>query len=506
MKWNFLIFLSIMVLPFTGMGQRVVYSDYDRDDSRDMNFEIIGKMNGNVLVYKNMKWKHRIMLYDGNMKTVSTVNLDFFPEKTLNVDFVTYPDHFYMIYQYQKNRIVHCMGINMDANGNKLSEPVELDTTRLPNFDDNKIYSTIVSEDKQKIMVFKIQKKSEKISFVTLLFDNKLKLINKTRQTLNFDNRTDNYREFLLDNEGNFVFTFDREPINRDYSNGLKLGIKAPLQDTFSFQTIDLENKFINDVSIKIDNLNKKYLLNAFYYLKNRGSVEGVLTYIWDVWGQKKYTINFTSFDDALRTEARRDGSHKIAFDEYYIRQAIVKKDGGFLLLAEDYSSQSRINNNSQSNRWDYYNNPYMYSPNSYYYYNPYYGGYYYRPISSFNNQNTRYFYDNLMVMSINRYGQPEWQKIIQKNQVDDDDDNFLSYATFNSGGEIHFLFNMDSKNQIITDQSIAADGSIKRNATLRSQEKGYQFMTRLSKQVGARELLVPCLYRGFICFAKVDF
>ncbi|HMI80073.1 MAG TPA: hypothetical protein VK484_14835, partial [Ferruginibacter sp.] len=88
----------------------------------------------------------------------------------------------------------------------------------------------------------------------------------------------------------------------------------------------------------------------------------------------------------------------------------------------------------------------------------------------------------------------------------DDDDDNFLSFSNVTSGGEIHFLFNIDKKNQIIGDQSIAPDGTVKRNPTLKSQEKGYEFMPRHSKQVGASQVIVPCAYRGYICFAKIDF
>ena len=109
------------------------------------------------------------------------------------------------------------------------------------------------------------------------------------------------------------------------------------------------------------------------------------------------------------------------------------------------------------------------------------------------------------MVLSVDKDGRADWAKVIHKDQFDDDDDNFLSSSTMNSGGEIHFIYNMDTKNQIISDQSVTADGTVKRNVTLKSQERGYEFMSRLSKQVGARQLIIPCSYRSYICFAKVD-
>lgn len=509
----FLLIGGFFLLPALVSAQTVSYSDYERDDGRDMNFEIIGKMNGNFLVYKNMRWKHKLCVFDNNMDTKAIINLDFLPDKTLNVDFITYPDFFYMVYQYQKRNIIHCLAVKMDGEGKKLGEPVELDTTQIPLFSENKIYSIINSEDKQKLMVFKMQKKNEKLFLVTLLFDDKLQLLNKSRMTVPYNERRDNYGDFLLDNEGNLITTLATEPFNKDYSNELSLITKAPLKDSLEYHDINLNKFYIDNVKLKVDNLNKRYIINSFVYKKNRGSVEGLLSCSWDKIQQRVFMSGIINFSDSLRADARRDGQLRNAFDEFVIRQVIVRKDGGFLLVTEDFSSQSNnINNPNQINRWNnsfypytqFSNSPYSLYPNSYYSYNPYYNSYY-RPMSSYNNQNVRYYYDNIVVFNMNKEGNIDWTKVIHKDQMDDNDDNFLSYSIMNSGGEIHFLFNMDRNNQIITDQSLAPNGQDTRNATLKSQEKGYQFMTKLSKQVGSRQLLIPCLYRGYICFAKVD-
>ncbi len=195
----------------------------------------------------------------------------------------------------------------------------------------------------------------------------------------------------------------------------------------------------------------------------------------------------------------------RFALDDYFIRQVFSKKDGGFLVTAEDYSYQ-RTGYNSSWNRWDYLNNYYYnpYGSSSYYYYNPYTG--YYRPYNSFGNQNTRYYYSNILILSYDKNGALLWSRIIHKEQFDDDNDNFLSFSTFNSGGEIHFLFNDDkNRNQIIANHSVTGSGEVTRNPTLKSQERGYQFMPKLSKQVGASQLIIPCEYRGYICFARID-
>ena len=501
MKRLFFTIVLFFVLPLTALCQKVTYSDFEKEDSRDINFEIIGKMNGNFLVYKNIRWKHKINIFGDDMKIKETIRLDFIPDKTFNVDFVTYPDHFYMIYQYQKRNILYCMGVKMDGEGKQMSEPVQLDTTQISVFADNKIYTTIYSEDKQKIMVFKMPKRNDRYNIATLLFNNNLKLTSKNRQSLDFDERRDNYSNFSVDNEGNFVFTKDSKTGNRDNSNSLELMIKEPAKDTFFTAAIGLNKFYIDEVKLRIDNLNKRYILNTFYYKKSRGSIEGLFTCIWDKVNAKPYTQEFTLLSDSLRDEVKTSGQLRFALDDFFIRQVFAKKDGGFLLTAEDYSTQSRSNNSSWS-RWDYLNN-YYYSPYSYYY-NPYSG--YYRPLSSYGNQNTRYYYANILILSLDKTGKVEWSRVIHKDQVDDDNDNFLSFSTINSGGEIHFLFNDDkNRNQIIANHSLSPAGQITRNPTLKSQERGYQFMPRLSKQVSASQIIIPCVYRSYICFAKVD-
>ena len=103
----YILFAIFFIAPFSLFAQTVNISDFDREDTRDMNFEIIGKMKSNILIYKNIRSKHKINIFDGEMNTLETVQLDFIPERTFNIDFISYPDYFYMIYQYQKGTILH---------------------------------------------------------------------------------------------------------------------------------------------------------------------------------------------------------------------------------------------------------------------------------------------------------------------------------------------------------------------------------------------------------------
>src|SRR5688500_14232783 len=209
---------------FTAKAQKISYSEPEREDSRRTEFEIIGKVGGNILVYKNNRSNNFISVYDNEMKLVERVPLDFVDDRWINVDFIPYSDYCWMIYKYQRKGIIYCMGVKIDGNAKRMLDPVELDTTRIGWASNNKIYSTIFSDDKQKIMVFKINSRNpENFLFTTLLFDDKMQLQAKHRMTLPMDERNDYFTDFLVDNEGDMVFGKFIRKGGSDYITDVKL-------------------------------------------------------------------------------------------------------------------------------------------------------------------------------------------------------------------------------------------------------------------------------------------
>ena len=505
MKEKVLFIVLLFLLPVFSFAQKISYSEVLKENSRDMDFEIIGRINSNILVFKNVSSRYAVSVYQGEMELKEKVDLDFIPSKAYNVDFVLYPDFFYLIYQYQKRGVVYCMAAKLDGDSKKLNEPILLDTTQVGTFGDNKIYNVIVSEDKQKIIVFKMQKKDDRLNFASILYNNQLQPLHKSRDILEYNERKEVLSDFFVDDEGNLVFAKSIKSSNRDDIGKLELITKAAQQDTFSFKVLPLNKTYIDEVKIKVDNVNKRYLLNSLYYGERRGNINGIYASVWDSKGDSIYTSIFTPLPDSIRSIAKEKGGLKYVFNDFFIRNIILKKDGGYLLVAEDFSTQSTGNN--QWNRWDYlYNSPFS-NPYYYNYYSPYYGGYY-RPYNGFNNYyNNRYYYYNILVQSTDNKGVTEWSNIIHKEQFADVTDNYLSFATFNTGVGIHFLFNnSDKRNQLLIDNVVSADGTLIRNPSLKSYDKGYEFMIRFAKQTGARQMIVPCSFRQQICFAKIDF
>src|SRR6185437_12351191 len=122
----------------------------------------------------------------------------------------------------------YCMAFKLNSEGKLLTDPIPLDTTHINFLDDNKIYNTTYSEDKSKIMVYKIQKNNGRFHFTTLLFNDSLTLLHASDIQTNFDDNQDRFSDFYIDDSGSFVFTRGNKSSSRDYMNNLALVIKAP--------------------------------------------------------------------------------------------------------------------------------------------------------------------------------------------------------------------------------------------------------------------------------------
>jgi hypothetical protein len=195
----------------------------------------------------------------------------------------------------------------------------------------------------------------------------------------------------------------------------------------------------------------------------------------------------------------------RIAFNDYFIKNIIIKKDGGYLLIAESQYTSSR--GGGPFNRWDYmgWNNPYISSYNSYY--SPYYYNSYLFPGNRFGNQATRYHAENIILLSFNKSDSLQWSNVIAKSQFDDQTDGLISHQIMNTGGELHFLFNVyERRALLLNDNSVNSDGKVTRNPTLRNLDRGIEFMPRYGKQISAKAMIVPCQYKNYLIFAKIEF
>jgi hypothetical protein len=496
----------LILFRYTAGAQRLVYSEVDRNELKQTKFEIIGKFSEHVLVYKNVRNSHYITVYDPEMKVKEQVQMPYVPERIIDGDFLVYPDFIYFVYQYHRKGIVHAMAVKLNTRGKNLSEPIELDTTAVGGNNSDRVYSGVSSEDKQQLMLFKINTRNEKsYIFKTILYDNQLNIKKSSVLALPMGDRNDYLTEFTLDNKGNLVFGRGiRAGADQNISKFLLIA-KPAMADSFLTRELKFDNITLDEVKLRVDNFNNRYLFTGFYYRARRTNIEGVANAIFDRNQMDWVVRNAIPLGDDLRVDARGENNTKNAFDDYFIRQITVRKDGGFIMNAESIYSTSR--GASPFNRWDMMYNPYMMSGGMNSWYSPY-GPYGWGNTGRWGGSSIqRYHADNIIILAFDKEGKLFYSNTIRKSQYDDDSDATISYNLINTGESLVYVYNdFDKRDVTLSYQMLESGGKISRPPTMRGLEEGYSFLPRFGKQVSTKTLIVPCLQRNYLCFARIDF
>lgn len=492
----------LIVLSFScnSFAQKIIYSEPDKKDNSGIKFEIIGKIGSHILIYKFISKQHFIAVYNNEMQVVSQNELVSISDKIIDADFISFSDHFFMVYQFQKKKMVYCAYANIGSDGNFISNPVMLDSTEISFLASNKIYATSFSEDKKNILVYKRNIKNKILDLNAVLYDDHFNKKFSLTQKLSSNEQKEFYSDIVVDNSGNFAFAKTYGKRINNYADKLEFYCHWQGIDTLKTILIDLQNRTINEPLIKIDNLNRKFILNSFYNTENNNNTEGIFSALIEM---NSMEVKNTAFNAFYVNNSTYSGSSASKYDNLIPKKIILKKSGGFMLIAEDFFSETLYDDN-RWNRYDPYN-PY-YSSSDYYLYNPYYNNY--RPYynNSYDRSRIRYFYNDIVIADIDSSLHMNWNNSIHKNQNEPDNDNHLSFSTINTAAALHFLFiEKTDQKALITVNSLSSNGDIKKIPLIRNDEKNYEFMPRLGKQIGARLVIMPFLYFNKLGFALIE-
>ena len=494
--------LILLMFAFTiARAQSIVYSIPDEEDTRTNSYEIVGKLNGHFIIYKNSHGTSFFNIYSADMRVIGKKTLPDIPSEIIATNFITYSDEFMLFFQYQKKNILYLKLLKFNQNAEPVGDVTDVDTSLVEsNTADPKTFKILVSENKQQIMTFKLNK-LDKITyrFNSILFNKSCAVQHISKGILHTVGKNEFFSEFILDNDGNLAALWQTGTMQNDNISSVTIMVKKSTADTLSFCPVAFSGIYLDDVKLKIDNINHHYLVTSFFSKQKRGNVDGLYFYFCDANTLQNISTKHVLFSDDLRNNTKGEHSTKEAFNDFYLKNIVFNQTGGFLILTESEYTSSKSNN--MYNRWDNMNNS-LYSYNSPYY-DPFYSPYY-----NTRNQVTRYLSDDIVLFSFDEKGNIIWSNTIVKTQYDDLNNKSISYGLVNTGEELHFMYNLHERStQLLNQTSLTTEGKILYNSTpMRSLDQGYDFLPRLSKQVGRKQIIVPCLYGNITCFAKIEF
>lgn len=528
MKKFFVLFLLLAGAFQIAGAQDIVYADANKSDVKRMNFEIIGKTASNYLIYKEIKGRHWIAVYDENMHELETVPITVLPKKEELLDLAFYPNRTgaWLVFQGQQDQTVSLEAVKIEANGRILSQPIILDTTQIAYKAQGKLYNHIGSEDHSKLLVFKINRKDrEQYKFAAKLFDQDMVLQDESHFTLPMNPDGDYLTGYSLDNQGNLVFVkYNR--LKSGYIESASLLMKPAQSDVVSLEPLRIGNIYLDDLKVRIDEKNNRYLLASFFSNEKRGDLNGIYTYAWDSRSRKVAFEKTSLLSNELKDRAKNRSKAKAAFNDYFINNIVVHPDGSFTLAAEVLYT---TNYGAMWDRWGYWGSPFygpyyggLYSPywsswgwgwgwgrwggmwSPYSYYSPFFYRSYWWGGSGYGNE--RYHADNVAVIAFDAEGNQVWDNVIVKKQNDTETDGTISYQILLSGNDMHFLLNNTGKISELEDVVMTFDGRTGKADSIKARDKKTDFMPRYAKQVGSHEAIIPVLNHKTITFAKMKF
>lgn len=483
MKYRYSALLLIASLLFSAVqAQEVIYSPFNKIDFRSGSFSVVGNVGDRTYTYRGSYEGYYLDAYDANMEHLATVILDFLPRKAFGIKFYPYSDKIVLLYQESDGKEVVQYGVMLDEMGRMSQRPIEIDRVDAGFVGKRSgLYSYATSKNKEHIVVYATGERGEDLDLKVVWLDDMLKKQSTTETGFTADNNIE-IGEGLVKDDGKFFLPVYTPNGSRDYANrvwllALNVGAKVPDE-----AELPIGELFAAGLYVKVDREQDRLYIGGFYSDKKNGHFEGVLYAYYDIIEKEFREMKAIPFSDRLR-EATGDRSKKRAFNDYRVKELIVKNDGGFVMIAEDFFITTRSN---YSSGFGYYS-------------------WYYPTMSS---SVREYNYGDIIAISCDGNGKPEWTKFVRKYQYSQEDGGiFSSYGLVNTGGAIGFLYNDFSMNSSrVKLASLDIEGNITSNTIGAQKVSNTDWLPRSGKQISANEFVVPCLKRNEICFVKVVF
>ena len=522
---SFFSFLILCLLGTTSLkAQSYTVSSIEKTDKEGMQYEILGKVGERYWVFKNNEGISTIAQFNAQMLMVKQNDLAFLPKQLNGLEFVTFSDKVFVVYQFQVNTTVYAALAQINTDGQLVGTPKILDTAeKIRPGSGTKVFNLLQSDDHQKVILFSVNTtKANALKVRTITLNNYFEVTGGSEFSVQSSNKKSALSDFALDNAGNLFCLRNVTQTNAAPAVSL---IFLSANGTEVVESPVINNSLLLDnIRLTVDNGKNRILLNSFYATEKKGHVEGLYSYVWEVSTRKELFTNANRFTDAVRTAVAQKRNIKDAFDACYVDKISSQADGSYVVVAEQ--AESYVNHNSFS-RWDYFYGGAFYNPFMFNYWNRPFGFYPWarmgwgmgwgmspwmmrpwgNPFASYGYPSVTYNADKIALLSFDKNGSLQWAKTIDKSQSDQNVDQFIGYGTIQNKEGVQFLFHDKQKGvHFLAINTLSQQGELMKGASIMTSEKNYEWMPRMLKQVGDHEAILPYQYKSKIGFAKVQF
>jgi hypothetical protein len=471
-------FLIQLLFLNPATGQNFMVSDDEINLHRAEMYGIIGKINDRVQLYLVRDNKLFITAYGEKLHKLGEREIEL--EKKGNpqlLDIVTLKNDFNAIFYYTKKNRKYLKINKYDVHGRLIDSATihDFGRTELPKLE------LSVAEDRQRFLVYGFSD-LEKLVAVAGRLDS-LKTLWHAEYPLKNWNPHEDLKQIVFNNYGSMYVIWEKNnrlaSMDKHFFCVKKYGLDGERLDTIRMtEALNIHVKFA------YDNQNQRLIGAGFYSKRWNGKIQG--TYYMNMTQSPQILLQPFENEFIAQALGKKETDAK-GLENLYVRELILRKDGGFLMLSEQAQDITRyLAAGGFSTAGTSSNYPGFGAP---------------RPRAM-----SDHYYDDFYLFSFHAQGNLHWKKILHKKQYSHDDDgHFSSGFVMKTPGALRLIYNDEVERETtVSEYALKGDGSVERHSVMNTASLDVLLRFRDAVQIGANELLVPSEMRGKARLVKI--
>ncbi len=473
---NFVKIIGLFLLSIWSIvlsGQELIMSD-KVPVHNDNSSLLIGKIDSTVLVLRERNEGYLVKGFNHDLEEVLDKKIEGLPKKGKILKVIRGKKDFTCFFRHSLKGKTLLTAVKLNAQADTL-QSVFIKEIEIKYGSYLKFY---VSEDRNKILIF--DGEATQYIYGTTFDISKMNIQWNQVFNINSFNLERDFLEAVITNQGNAFFILERDN-KKSKRNTTRFEVVSyeAISAKKSTYDLSLKGRMWFDVAFSFDNLNKKLLAVGLYTNKKYGETNGTFLLSVSNENPEKYQLTFHEFDTRfITTVLGKEPKSEVGFGDISIQEIVHRRDGGVLMIAERNKKYSRKTTSS--------------------------GGFYGQeslPVFRID-----YYFNDIMLISINPDGQLHWRQLLRKRQYSQDDGGeYSSYFLLKSKNNLRFIFNEEIKSDAnVNEYIVLADGRIKRKSLFNVEEHRLAIQLRKGIQIAHNQFIVPSERKGDLKIVKL--
>lgn len=476
-----LLLLAFLSLLCTCVRAQILTVSDELTMRSDTEYDLIGKLGGQVLLLQDRDTKHLLTAYDRNMRESWEKELELRGKNIRILQTVPKQDGtgFHLVYIFRKRGRNFLQVDQYNPAGNIQDSVTLVDFGVFASTPEDEVYR---SEDDTKLLLL-VAEQSTKVRCLGISLDSLGLMYDKELEPERFF-FGDDFMQAEVANNGQMFFVIDRDNFRSKKKDHryqiIRMDPRVKVPTTHEME-ITLGDSLTYDIFFRYDNANEKLVAGGLYTTKDFTRANGYF-FINTLPTNTKAEPSFHPFPLPLirNVEGKRFNKKNPGIDELSVRDLVLRRDGGALIITE---RNRQLERRSNASRVQVINN---------------YG---IRPLVD-------YHYDELVVFSVHPDGRAHWSNILHKKQYSQDDGGvYSSYLLMENPRSLRFLFNDEIRfENTVSEYVVNGRGEFDRNSLFHTRDLDLRLRFRDGVQVAANEVVLPSEHRNKLRLVKMTY